>query len=388
MESDRTLRALVFGERDDLMEAIPPLLSRAGFSVCVVTTHPHLRRNKFIDEFLLVGSSDELVRRARDEARKLYDLIVIGDDETIRKTRDLQLPPEDKLRLLPIASIDGLQHLGSKIGLSRVLRAADITTPDFAVANDSSELQRGCESVGFPLFVKVDEGAGGDAVHQCASAEDVARIAGNVEYPVLIQKRIEGRVLDLSGLFLDGELVFFSYAEIVSSERGGYGPSSVRRYTNVASCDPQVWRDLCRLGAALHAHGFANISAILSDTDARLYFFEADMRPTVWVEYPKFFDADPAVAIQDYFRQGKTLDRPPSPRGHREILLGYPPRMRYVDILRNKHHCREAYGDYLSRNFLFDKHMKLHLLRFIKPYVSVGTWHALKRLGERVLYRT
>lgn len=380
------MKALVLGESDCLIEAVPSLLSRAGFSVCLLTTNPSLRQCKFVDRFLHAGSSDEAVQWAREEAKGSYDLIVIGDEETIRKIKKSDLSVEEKLTLLPVDHAHGFEHLDSKIGLSRVLKSGNIMTPDFEIAHNPAELESGCKAVGFPLLVKLDSSSGGVGVYHCNSDDDVIKIADRIKYPVLIQKKIEGNIIDLSGFFRDGRLIYFSYAEVIKADRNGYGPSSVRKYRNVRSLNPVVFEILQKLGMSLHAHGFVNISCVISRNDSKLHFFEADMRPNVWIEYPKYFDEDPAIAIRDYFLSGKTCVPHPSPRSPQEVMLGYAPRMKYIDFLTNKYRCRDSYENYLGRNFLFDRFIKRHLLRFVKPYVPASAWLFLKRSGGRVVY--
>jgi hypothetical protein len=64
---------------------------------------------------------------------------------------------------------------------------------------------------------------------------------------------------------------------------------------------------LSKIGLALGANGFVSIGCIKRDSDKQYYFFEADMRPNVWIEYPKYFDDDPALLIKKYFQTGKFL---------------------------------------------------------------------------------
>lgn len=380
------MKALVFGDYDELIEAVPALLFRAGFKVCLVTTSFRLSKCKFIDRFLYVGSSDELLQRANDEARDSYDLIIASDEGTIDKVINSNLSLNDKTRLLAITSSDGLEHIGSKIGLSNVLKRNNIITPAFAVGRDLNELIDGCKKLGFPLFVKLDSGSAGAGVYHCSSERDIARHVDNFTYPVLIQKEIDGQLLDLSGFFRDGQLICFSYSQILAARGNGYGPSSVRKYRSLSSVDVDVFDKLRDLGRALGAHGFANISCILSKHDSELYFFEADMRPNVWIEYPKYFGEDPAIKIRNYFLRGEILNPGTVAGDRQQITLYYLPRMSSFDILVNRHDCRSFYENYASRRILAERAIgtiKQMLLTYIKPSVSPTIWRWLKRFGER-----
>ena len=110
-------------------------------------------------------------------------------------------------------------------------------------------------------------------------------------------------------LFRSARLISFSYSEIIECRPTKYGPSVLRKYYN----DPSmalVFDDLLnRLGDALGANGFVNVSAIEAYNTNILYFIEADMRPNAWVQHAKYVDDDPAPRISDYFRLGETYSR-------------------------------------------------------------------------------
>src|ERR1700761_5877733 len=209
------MRALLFGQQDHIFESVPALMSRAGLRVTVISTSAKLAACPYVDQFIHVGSADELVRAAADESMLGYGIIVAGDDETLLSVKTSNLNPEEKVRLLPIMNADGLAHIASKFGLSRVLGAAKVNTPDFRIVNNRPELEAAISEIGFPCMIKGDGGGCGDQVHELPANLDLAPWQADTSYPLIVQRKIEGELVDLSGLFLEGRPVFFSYSEVV-----------------------------------------------------------------------------------------------------------------------------------------------------------------------------
>lgn len=345
-------RALVFGRRPGTIEAIPTLLSRAGFDVALITSSRELRTCRNVERFVLVERS-EVVPRAFDEVSSGYDLVVPTDDDTLRRIRRSTRSVAEKLSLLPTSTEAGLEHIASKIGLSRVLAAAGVRTPAFAVAETVEQLRNALALIRLPAMIKSDFGAGGFRVVRVESID--AKLPAAVRYPVLVQEVIEGEMVDCSAFFRDRELVTFSYSVVVEAERGGYGPTILRRYRVHPERDASLLGAMRALGRALDADGFCNVTAIRSSSDGELYFFEADMRPNTWVEHPKFIGADPALAIAAAFGLPRPVPHPSREPAAATATLAYLPRLKVIDILLNRHNCRSHYENYTGRNVILDR---------------------------------
>ncbi len=356
---NQTLRALVFGHSADLIEAIPALLSRAGFEVCVISTSPLLSRCKQARRFIHVSDPTSLVSIVNEEARNDYALVIASDDGSLLEVKQSDLSVADKLRLLPLNSEQGLEHLCSKIGLSKVLKRACVPSPQFDVALTPAELARAAANVGFPLMLKADYGAGGRQVRSCETEADLSNLPPRITYPVLVQKKLPGSEIDCSGFFRDGRLVAFDFATVLTQGEG-FGPSIARAYRPQVRRDARLVQQMEQLGRALGANGFVNISAIQSEVDGPLSFFEADMRPNVWVEHAKYFGEDPAPAIQASFSPGdaSAAKHLMTPTGQatapEKIVLHYVPRMPWLDFIRNKAAYLPYYENYLNRNVTLD----------------------------------
>lgn len=343
----RRPRALLYGVSTDLMRAPPTLLARAGFAVTLLTSNRRLRRCRNVAHRIEVERRADVAARAVAEARNGYDLVVACDDHVLHDVMLMQVPVADKLRVLPVTSERGLAHIASKIGLSRVLTEAGVTTPAYAVAEERSRLPVAIARLGYPVVVKTDFSMGGSAVVALRSPADLARLRPDFRFPAVVQRLVQGALVDCSAVFHAGELVTFSHATMLALERRGYGPSTVRSYWTRAESDPDLVATMRRFGHALDADGFVNASAIRSAADGQLYIFEADMRPNVWIEYPRFYGSDPAIALAR--AHGLPLPaRPAAPVDRPEFVeMAYLPRLPLLDVLLNRYGCRTQFEDYL-----------------------------------------
>ena len=278
------------------------LLSRAGFSVDIVTTSRYLGLSRFARTVHTVAS-EALASSAYEVVRirnKPYDWVMATDDLTLRALAQLEWPSGMRLKFLPSTTPENLHHLCSKIGLSRVLSAGGIRTPPFRIARDHKEAIEAASAIGYPVMLKVDFSSGGEGVHACAEDADVVGL-GHLfgEHPLLVQKKIEGTELDLSAIFFDGELVHFTYSTFERTLKR-FGVSAVRTYYPLALVPGEIFTEVAALGNVLGASGFVNITCIKAADGTRNYI-EADMRPNAWADFSRFFGEDAAPRIRDWF---------------------------------------------------------------------------------------
>lgn len=373
-------KALVYGRAGDLLVPVPALLTRAGFDVTLVTTVQRFKALKHVARCVIVRLSD-LVPTVVAELEQGYELVVAGDDVALRMVRDADLPLDVRLRLLPIASERGLEHLASKIGLSRVFAAAGVNTPEFSVVAERHDLAGAIAPLGYPVMLKTDFGMASKAVVRLDSEADLKALRADFEFPALVQRAIDGRVHDCSGFFRAGKPIAVTFSSFT-----GMGLSVVRTYVTRPEQDASFMAELGAIGQALDANGFVSLSAIRSEADGRLYFFEADMRPTVWVEYPKHFGADPALRIAAAFGLPLPASRQPSivPQ---TMELAFGPRLSWFDVVLNRYNCRGTYDDYLGQGLLLLTFQTSPLGRSIKAsrkWVKKTATKLFKRVRRRV----
>ncbi len=297
-------------------------------------------------------------------------LVVPCEDSLVRQVRDAGIDDATKCRLIPVTGPEHLGHVGSKVGLARALAGAGVSAPRFTVVESAAGLVDACDTLGYPLMVKVDESGGGQGVFECHSTAEARALSMRcLPLPLLVQEWIDGELLDLSGFFRAGRPVHFVHAQFISTVGGRFGPSKVRRYTPLANLDWHLCDSLSALSAALGLDGFANISA-LRRRDGRLSFIEADLRPNVWVEATRLFGDDPAPAIRAAFAQGRCRARPRRRVSPRTVDLPYPFRLRAWEVLCNRHGVWRTLGE----------HDPLDLLR----HVSGRPGRLLTRMASRI----
>jgi hypothetical protein len=334
------LKALLLTQNIISIMTIPDLLSRAGFIVDCISTTKLKKDQESVSKFISVADGDELIETATKILRDNYHLVVIGEDDLLKKILNANLSDDVKLKLLPIIAIKNFRHIYSKIGLSTVLKEHGVSTPEFLIVNEKSELRVSAEVIGYPVFLKIDSSGGGSGVYECSNDRDIDDLSDQLKtYPVLMQRKIQGTLLDLSGFYQNGRLIHFSYSYPKKFVTNKLAPSSVRMYLQLAAVEKTVFDELARLGKALGAHGFTNTTCIHSNQDQKLYFFEADMRPNVWVDFTKYFGDDSAIRIAEYFTSGRVLEYPcrPNNKYPEKILLPHFFRIKLWELIVNRY---------------------------------------------------
>ncbi len=388
----KQFKALLIGKSFELTTAPLPLLKRANFDVDLIAFFGISARDSSFGSVYCINSIDRLVEILPGLlSQSTYDLLVIGDDEVLLDILESNLSSELKKQILPISSINGMCHLYSKIGLSTLLHKSGITTPRFEVAQNETELLSFAEKVGYPVIIKIDSSGGGAGVFQCNSLGEIFIYLKRYKYPLLVQQFIDGDMLDLSAFYQNGELIHFTHSKFEKTIGGSFGPSSVRSYQQLAMVNKEVFGELRRLGMTLSAHGFVNISAIHSIKDGRRYYFEADMRPNVWVDYGKYIGNDAAIAINEYFANGRVMDYPQviNLKYSKTLLIPFISRLSLWDLLLNKYRCWQYLEGY-PQIFLhiigrIDRRLVMLSIHFIKPRVSPPVWLKLKHLHCQVV---
>jgi hypothetical protein len=327
------LEALVIGNKLNLIWSMPYLLWRAGFAVDVVATHPAMRLSRFVREVHIVEAAAEYACGLVRTRRKPYDWVIVGDDNTLADFAAIEARSGRTTGCLPLTAAASREQIFSKIGLSRLLAAKGIRTPAFRSAGNGAEAVAAAREIGYPVLLKIDASGGGVGMHECANDGAILALRLPFERPLLVQKKIAGKEIDLSALYLDGELVHFSYAGIEATT-SRFGPSSLRTYRPLSLVPPAVFDEMAALGHALGASGFVNISAIEAVDGSGRYFFEADLRPNVWVDYPAFFGEDVAARIRAWFRERIPLcpENAVSPQTQ-PLLLPYFLRLGHFELL-------------------------------------------------------
>ena len=353
MTTAAPLRALMIGRSLELALPVLRILRGAGFTIDCVSSLKALRGHPAIERFFWASDAADVVRQAASAIRQgTYQLVVLTDDKTIRQillATPAELSEPEKLLLLPVATTRDFHHLSSKIGLSETLAAHGVTTPEFEAVTNQGELVSAVRKMGFPLILKGDFSSGGSQTFKLLDEAQFQALPQPFGFfPAVLQRHVAGPLIAIEAFYQDGQLVHFGYAKALRLQHDDeFSPSCVRQFSTRGHLDDHIVGELQQLGAALGAHGFVNISAIERASDGRRHYFEADMRPTVWADYPRHFGDDPALRIQDHFASGQTLDTlgPRDPTEPVHVTLAYPLRLRLWAVLTNRYACWRVWPD-------------------------------------------
>lgn len=348
---DKLEALLIGGYWPEVMAVTLGLLNRAGFTVDVICNNAGFRRSSMMRDYVLVKKRDLLIRAAAEKIKKDYSLVVVGDDATLGVILNSDLTQEQKLRLLPVLSEKNFGHIFSKIGLSRALEENGVSTPDYRIAPDEEELSAAAKALGYPILVKLDSSAGGMGIFECLDHADVAVLRKTLKlYPVLVQRKVKGVEVSLEAFYRHGELVHFA-CSIPEKSKYRFGPTSVRSYQPIASLEPEVSDELRRVGKALGSNGFTSIGCIHSEQDNQRYYFEADMRPNLWIDQPRYLGEDWAKIIHRHFTGGKAA-KEPCPFGDQyptRVLIPHFLRLTWMELILDRY----GVWKYLPENFLY-----------------------------------
>jgi hypothetical protein len=348
---DKLEALLIGGYWPEVMAVTLGLLIRAGFTVDVISNNTAFRKSSAIRDYVLVKKRDLLARTAAEKIKKEYSLVVVGDDATLGVILNSDLSREQKLRLLPVLSDENFNHIFSKIGLSLALEENGISTPDYRIARNEEELTTAAQMLGYPILVKLDSSAGGMGIFECLDKADVEGLRKTLKlYPVLVQRKVKGVEVSLEAFYQNGELVHFAYS-VPEKSKYRFGPTSVRSYQQIASLGPQVSGELSLVGKALGSHGFTSIGCIHSEQDNKRYYFEADMRPNLWIDQPRYLGEDWAKIIHRHFVEGKSAKQSCSfdDQYPKQVLIPHFLRLTLAELICNRY----GVWKYLPEKFLY-----------------------------------
>ncbi|MDR3623623.1 MAG: ATP-grasp domain-containing protein [Chlamydiales bacterium] len=359
-----SLKVLLLSHIDEGAWMLPRLLARSGFLVDVITCSPLIKYSEYVQK-CYVTNLKSLPLIALKELIHRYDWVICTDDSVLKEISRSDLSPEEKLRLLPVLDIAKLLHIYSRLGLAKIFYQYGISTPPFCVVNSLLEASFAAQEMGYPVLLKTDYSGGGTGIFECQSEVDICEAPKDfLKGSFLVQKKIIGRELDLSALYLEGNLIHFSYCEIQQTIHK-FGPSRLRLYTPLNLVDKAVFDELAALGKALGAHGFVNISCM--ESDGKRFYFEADMRPNVWVEFSRFFGEDPSQRIANWFCKKDVLKYPVMNFQYMSpVILPYFLRLKRWELLINR---------YNVWSFIFFEDRRLVsklLLKHVCPRINVS----------------
>ena len=322
-----------------------------------------------------------------------YDLIVPSGDYELKIIKDSDLPAAAKLKLLPVTRTQFFRHLCSKVELAKIFKKQQILSPAFEFVENYDDLGYLAEKLGYPVLLKIDYSGGGAGTFKLNHSGDILNIPTAFRgETLLLQKFIEGRLFDMSGFYQDGKLIHFSCSEFLEVPTNPFGPSILKVFNKGASSKGRVILELSSIGRALGLHGFTNVGFIESSQDGKRYYFEVDVRPNDWINYPSYYGDDPAINIKNYLTKKLFLRPSDANESIDEIyLFANPSRLNFYELITNKY-CWITYSSFYSLSmhklslFIFNpiEKFKILMVQYVKPKISNEIWAAAKNLLSKM----
>lgn len=382
-------RALVYGHSDDTLTPILYLLKRSCYQTTVLASKKNaIRWGRYIDELYSFSCPTELPELAQKLIEKnSYDLILPCDDRSLLCVRESSIKAKSKLKLLPVVKEENFAHLFSKFALSLLFKQKGVNTPNFIIAKSLTEAINGAESLGFPLLCKIDASHSGLGTLECKNFSDLLNnSAFFLKGPVMLQKQIVGRDVFVDAFFSKKRLLSFEYGYVLRVV-GKFGISLVREYKRSKEQSLLIQKELEHIGQVLGADGFCNISCIEEMTTGLRYYFEADMRHNVWVDYGRFFSRDLAPSLKNLQPQAHLIE------GKEGVLIHYL-RAPLKEFFKNSHfiwkhiYLREIFEQplvTLANLYTKHKHWPMRYLRKYKSSIRKRFLLVFQTIGKQLL---
>ena len=279
---------LLVSATQSLCARMPEVLSDRNLGITVIgSAQGQLLGSPFVDSYEAVAETPadfvaaiiarpELIDRGVDWV--LYD-----NDELIRELARGSWPDEVKRRCLPAVTVAGLDALGSKIGQQVLAEKAGVPTPETRVVHDVDDVTRALREMPGPMLLKSDVGGGGTQVWPLRDAHDLSRVPRlSEQLPALVQEPIQGELISVEPLYRRGRLLGLQYSRMERTMRGGFGPSTVRRFLDPPD---DVLEILSALGEAGGLNGFGNLTFIRCPRRQQHLLIECDMRMNTCAQY-------------------------------------------------------------------------------------------------------
>jgi hypothetical protein len=277
---------ILVGNADGILSNLPKALKSAGFSILVIgAPGMQLIKSQWIDSSIVLSTNvqSQFLRELFDKEELLMNLtgtFLWSSDQIMREVAQSDIPPEMKIKLLPVKNENYLEMLGSKIGQFEKMSALGIPYPESQSIGSKTELANSVIKMQGKVLAKGDFSGGGAQVRilESINKEDLALIPDDW-FPILLQQFVPSERIGVEAYYRDGDLVQWFYAKILS-DISPLGPSMGRTYLVPENLD--FLEHLENIGKSAHLDGFVNVS-LLVDPDTGLHkFFEFDSRPNAW----------------------------------------------------------------------------------------------------------
>ena len=226
--------------------------------------------------------------------------VFIETDSEMREIAFSHIPEALKIKLLPIKNPQAFELLDSKVGLHNVSRKLDLSFPESTTVVDKNELHSMLKDFPRTVLLKSDRGGGGEGIFDLRELlMSGEKCLIKLNFPVLVQEKLEGTEISIDAYFFNGELRAYMYSE-AQDMMYKFGPTIYRNF----KIPPLL--DFCfilqTLGEYAKVTGFVNTTFLRDDLSGKHTIIEFDTRANAWHYLANNF----AIDIKSIF-QGKQL---------------------------------------------------------------------------------
>jgi hypothetical protein len=295
---------IFIGDSDHLVRELCLTLIEDGFLVSVIApAYTKIINFKGLTHRLVVPADDAagLISYLKLNTKLLKELsgvFIWPSDYIMRLISESDLEKSIKEKILPLKTSQSARMFDSKVGQLNYFESCGLLVPRSEVVKSSAELEKISGNFENAL-VKADRGGGGLFIKEFTSSDkrELYEIPDSW-YPLVVQEKIEGTIIGVEAFYLDGQLVFWIFSDLVA-EQSRFGPTMGRRFLDPVERDFE--EALILIGRKGNVSGFVN-TGFIRDSEGRCKIIEFDARPNVWHFTYKFFD----IKFREYFEKPKS----------------------------------------------------------------------------------
>lgn len=293
---------------------MPKLLHQAGFQVTLLAPRGNVtHHSKYVSDHVVTEDGPPSVvaatlRRHIEAKSDGYDWLILSDEPVLWAAAELSNRAWiAKWFPVPLNS-KVVELLTSKIKFLLASRAIGLPVPKFTTCRNGPEVVPAGSDIGFPVFVKAEQGLAGSGLRFANSSEDLGSQLGvfptNAE--LLVQESIAGRSGSISVLYDRGEAVcWFGY---LMKETW---PNRFSAACRIEIFDhPDIELLVTGIGRMTGFNGFAGIDWVHDPRDNRLALLEFNPRPTPVFYKGPVAGVDFSAALQDMWSGNKKIQSP------------------------------------------------------------------------------
>ncbi len=304
---------------------LPKLLNRAGFNVTLLAPRGNVtHHSRYVAIHVFTGEGAPGVvaaelRRHLETKPDGYDWVILSDEPVLWAAAELSnrawLTKWFPVPFDPMV----VELLTSKIKFLLASRALGLPTPLFATCRNGPDVIRVASDIGYPVFIKAEQGLAGSGLRFATSLEDLRSqlsvFPANAE--LLVQQNIAGRSGSISVLFDHGRPVcWFGYLMTETWPNRFSAACKIEIFDH-----PDIALLATGIGQMTGFNGFAGIDWVHNPRDNRLSLLEFNPRPTPVFYQGPMAGIDFSAALRDVWSGNK---KPQMPRLSGGCALLFP----------------------------------------------------------------